>query len=155
MIVLDMFDLRCFHRREMVLCDFLGTSAPYHFPHEMVKSEEPIVICLPFVLDIFLFRSPSSAGPIPLPLEVLVPQQERLAAWWVRNLENDALKWRSVLVLCFWLIYGVCSLADVTQVLSELELIIQRVKVSTTPDGRVMDLFFVTDNMWDSSLFSP
>uniref|UniRef100_A0A5B7C1G0 ACT domain-containing protein ACR n=1 Tax=Davidia involucrata TaxID=16924 RepID=A0A5B7C1G0_DAVIN len=36
-------------------------------------------------------------------------------------------------------------LHDVTEVLCELELIIKRVKVSTTPDGRVMDLFFITD----------
>lgn len=36
-------------------------------------------------------------------------------------------------------------LADVTQVLCELELTIKKVKVSTTPDGRVMDLFFITD----------
>jgi hypothetical protein len=35
---------------------------------------------------------------------------------------------------------------DVTQVLCELELTIRRVKVSTTPDGRVLDLFFITDN---------
>lgn len=32
-----------------------------------------------------------------------------------------------------------------TRVLCELELIIKKVKVSTTPDGKVMDLFFVTD----------
>ncbi|XP_059430382.1 ACT domain-containing protein ACR9-like isoform X2 [Corylus avellana] len=38
-------------------------------------------------------------------------------------------------------------LHDVTQVLCELELTIQRVKVMTTPDGRVLDLFFITDNM--------
>ncbi|TKY48438.1 ACT domain-containing protein ACR9 [Spatholobus suberectus] len=37
-------------------------------------------------------------------------------------------------------------LYDVTKVLSELELTIQKVKVTTTPDGRVLDLFFVTDN---------
>lgn len=37
------------------------------------------------------------------------------------------------------------SNADVTCVLCELELVIKRVKVSTTPDGKVMDLFFVTD----------
>ncbi|KAL5581050.1 hypothetical protein UlMin_013492 [Ulmus minor] len=37
-------------------------------------------------------------------------------------------------------------LHDVTQVLSELELSIQKVKVTTTPDDRVLDLFFVTDN---------
>ncbi|KAL9272387.1 ACT domain-containing protein [Drosera capensis] len=34
---------------------------------------------------------------------------------------------------------------DVTKSLCELELTIKRVKVSTTPDGRVVDLFFVTD----------
>ncbi|KAF8402866.1 hypothetical protein HHK36_010958 [Tetracentron sinense] len=38
-------------------------------------------------------------------------------------------------------------LHDVTHVLCELELTIQRVKVMTTPDGRVLDLFFVTDGM--------
>ncbi|KAL9227898.1 hypothetical protein vseg_003535 [Gypsophila vaccaria] len=36
-------------------------------------------------------------------------------------------------------------LHDVTEVLCELELYIQRVKVSTTPDGKVLDLFFITD----------
>ncbi|KAM5559715.1 hypothetical protein ABKV19_021079 [Rosa sericea] len=36
-------------------------------------------------------------------------------------------------------------LHDVTEVLCELELTIKKVKVSTTPDGKVMDLFFVTD----------
>ncbi|XP_016171741.1 ACT domain-containing protein ACR9 isoform X1 [Arachis ipaensis] len=38
-------------------------------------------------------------------------------------------------------------LHDVTKVLSELELSIQKVKVTTTPDGRVLDLFFITDNI--------
>ncbi|KAM3406226.1 hypothetical protein ACQJBY_000346 [Aegilops geniculata] len=38
-------------------------------------------------------------------------------------------------------------LHDVTHILSELEFIIQRVKVSTTPDGRVVNLFFITDGM--------
>ncbi|KAL2509127.1 ACT domain-containing protein ACR10 [Forsythia ovata] len=36
-------------------------------------------------------------------------------------------------------------LHDVTKVLCELELTIKRVKVSTTPDEKVMDLFFITD----------
>ncbi|CAA7406317.1 unnamed protein product [Spirodela intermedia] len=36
-------------------------------------------------------------------------------------------------------------LHDVTRVLCELEFTIQRVKVSTTPGGRVVDLFFITD----------
>ncbi|KAG6527822.1 ACT domain-containing protein ACR9-like [Zingiber officinale] len=38
-------------------------------------------------------------------------------------------------------------LHDVTKVLCELEFTIERVKVSTTPDGRVVDLFFITDAM--------
>ncbi|GMJ08972.1 ACT domain repeats 9 [Hibiscus trionum] len=38
-------------------------------------------------------------------------------------------------------------LNDVTQVLTELEFAIQKVKVTTTPDGRVLDLFFIIDNM--------
>ncbi|KAJ8434276.1 hypothetical protein Cgig2_009251 [Carnegiea gigantea] len=51
----------------------------------------------------------------------------------------------------YWLKF--CSLDrrgllhDVTHVLSELELTIERVKVMTTPDGRVLDLFFITDNL--------
>ncbi|KAG6535959.1 ACT domain-containing protein ACR10-like isoform X1 [Zingiber officinale] len=36
-------------------------------------------------------------------------------------------------------------LHDVTEVLCELELTIWRVKVSTTPDGRVFDMFLLTD----------
>ncbi|KAK7245081.1 hypothetical protein RIF29_39914 [Crotalaria pallida] len=36
-------------------------------------------------------------------------------------------------------------LHDVTEVLCELELSISKVKVSTTPDGKVVDLFFITD----------
>ncbi|KAG9128810.1 hypothetical protein Leryth_009564 [Lithospermum erythrorhizon] len=38
-------------------------------------------------------------------------------------------------------------LHDVTRVLCELELTIQSVKVTTTPDDRVLDLFFITDNL--------
>ncbi|CAD5320578.1 unnamed protein product [Arabidopsis thaliana] len=34
---------------------------------------------------------------------------------------------------------------DVTEVLYKLEINIEKVKISTTPDGKVMDLFFVTD----------
>ncbi|KAK7402178.1 hypothetical protein VNO78_14232 [Psophocarpus tetragonolobus] len=37
-------------------------------------------------------------------------------------------------------------LHDVTHVLSQLELTIHKVKVTTTPDATVLDLFFVTDN---------
>ncbi|CAI9776742.1 unnamed protein product [Fraxinus pennsylvanica] len=38
-------------------------------------------------------------------------------------------------------------LHDVTRALDELELSIQRVKVTTTPDGCVLDLFFIRDNL--------
>ncbi|KAF7841841.1 ACT domain-containing protein ACR10-like [Senna tora] len=41
-------------------------------------------------------------------------------------------------------------LHDVTEVLCEVELTIKKVKVSTTPDGKVMDLFFITDTSIDS-----
>lgn len=51
-----------------------------------------------------------------------------------------------IFLLKFWCSYDRKGLLhDVTQVLCELELTIKRVKVSTAPDGRVMDLFFVTD----------
>jgi len=43
---------------------------------------------------------------------------------------------------------------DITEVLSELELIIHKVKVSTTPDGRVVDLFFITDTRLNISVHS-
>ncbi|KAK9062977.1 hypothetical protein SSX86_016847 [Deinandra increscens subsp. villosa] len=36
---------------------------------------------------------------------------------------------------------------DVTKVLCELDLLIQRVKVTTTPDGKVLDMFLITDAM--------
>ncbi|KAI7732449.1 hypothetical protein M8C21_003728 [Ambrosia artemisiifolia] len=36
---------------------------------------------------------------------------------------------------------------DVTKVLCELELTIQGLKVMTTPDGKVLDLFFITDHL--------
>ncbi|KAH6810467.1 ACT domain-containing protein [Perilla frutescens var. frutescens] len=38
-------------------------------------------------------------------------------------------------------------LHDATHVLDELDHTIQRVKVTTTPDGCVLDLFFITDNL--------
>ncbi|XP_057789500.1 ACT domain-containing protein ACR10-like [Salvia miltiorrhiza] len=51
-----------------------------------------------------------------------------------------------VFLLKFWCSYDRKGLLhDVTEVLCKLELTIKRVKVYTAPDGRVMDLFFVTD----------
>ncbi|KAK6137937.1 hypothetical protein DH2020_028325 [Rehmannia glutinosa] len=51
-----------------------------------------------------------------------------------------------IFLLKFWCSYDRKGLLhDVTEVLCELELTIKRVKVYTAPDGRVMDLFFITD----------
>ncbi|TQE06823.1 hypothetical protein C1H46_007540 [Malus baccata] len=50
-----------------------------------------------------------------------------------------------VYLLKFWCHNQRGSLHDVTKVLCELEIVIQRVKVMPTPDGRVLDLFFITD----------
>lgn len=61
-----------------------------------------------------------------------------------------------VFLLKFWCSYDRKGLLhDVTEVLCELELTIKRVKVSTTPDGRVMDLFFVTDPRFVITSCSP
>lgn len=57
--------------------------------------------------------------------------------------------------LCFFLLAhglikfscGYLCFLDVTKILCELELTIQRVKVMTTPDDKVLDLFFITDGM--------
>ncbi|KAJ8747368.1 hypothetical protein K2173_012827 [Erythroxylum novogranatense] len=38
-------------------------------------------------------------------------------------------------------------LYEVTKVISELDFTIEKVKVMSTPDGRVVDLFFITDGM--------
>lgn len=52
-----------------------------------------------------------------------------------------------VFLLKFWCSYDRKGLLhDVTEVLCELELTIKRVKIYTAPDGRVMDLFFITDS---------
>ncbi|KAL0876638.1 hypothetical protein Bca101_026343 [Brassica carinata] len=52
-----------------------------------------------------------------------------------------------VYLLNFFCIDRTGLLHDVTQVLTELEFSIQSVKVTTTPDGRVLDLFFITENL--------
>ncbi|KAM1161951.1 hypothetical protein ACFX13_001097 [Malus domestica] len=60
--------------------------------------------------------------------------------------ENQQPKPPDVFLLKFWCSYERDGLLhDVTEVLCELELTINSVKISTTPDGRVMDLFFITD----------
>ncbi|KAL5569124.1 hypothetical protein UlMin_025699 [Ulmus minor] len=50
-----------------------------------------------------------------------------------------------VYLLKIWYLDRKGLLHDVTKVLCELELVIQRVKAMPTPDGKVLDLFFITD----------
>jgi len=57
----------------------------------------------------------------------------------------DRTKWLNVFIM----------VADVTEVLCELELTIKKVKVSTTPDGKVMDLFFITDTRFTFYICFP
>jgi len=38
-------------------------------------------------------------------------------------------------------------LLDINEILCNLELIIQRVKAMPTPDGRVLEMLFITDGM--------
>ncbi|XP_042458239.1 ACT domain-containing protein ACR10-like isoform X1 [Zingiber officinale] len=59
--------------------------------------------------------------------------------------EMDAEQKPQVFLLKFSCYDRMGLLHDVTEVLCELELTIRRVKVSTTPDGTVMDLFLITD----------
>ncbi|KAF4358672.1 hypothetical protein F8388_005612 [Cannabis sativa] len=62
------------------------------------------------------------------------------------NQPSTSLLPSPVYLLKFFCIDRRGLLNDVTQVLCELELTIQRVKVTTIPDDRVLDLFFVSDN---------
>ncbi|KAL6126608.1 hypothetical protein ACLB2K_074655 [Fragaria x ananassa] len=61
------------------------------------------------------------------------------------NIQTSAPSPSPVYLLKFWCFDQRGSLHDVTKVLCELEILIQRVKVMPTPDGRVLDLFFITD----------
>ncbi|KAL6128255.1 hypothetical protein ACLB2K_071611 [Fragaria x ananassa] len=61
------------------------------------------------------------------------------------NIQTSAPSPSPVYLVKFWCFDQRGSLHDVTKVLCELEILIQRVKVMPTPDGRVLDLFFITD----------
>ncbi|KAM5562958.1 hypothetical protein ABKV19_017912 [Rosa sericea] len=61
------------------------------------------------------------------------------------NIQSSAPSPSPVYLLKFWCFDQRGSLHDVTKVLCELEMLIQRVKVMPTPDGRVLDLFFIMD----------
>lgn len=61
------------------------------------------------------------------------------------NIQSSVPPPSPVYLLTFWCFDQRGSLHDVTKVLCDLEILIQRVKVMPTPDGRVLDLFFITD----------
>lgn len=63
------------------------------------------------------------------------------------NLHPSGTSPSPLYLLKFWCLDQKGSLHDITKVLCELQLAIQRVKVMPTPDGRVLDLFFITDGM--------
>ncbi|KAJ4829826.1 ACT domain-containing protein acr10 [Turnera subulata] len=80
-------------------------------------------------------------------LEVCPSYFSTSGIYYYRSENQQQLKPPDVFLLKFWCSYDRGGLLhDVTEVLFELELTIKRVKVSTAPDGRVMDLFFITDN---------
>ncbi|KAE9615670.1 hypothetical protein Lal_00017504 [Lupinus albus] len=52
-----------------------------------------------------------------------------------------------VYLLKVWCVDQKGLLHDITEILCNLQLLIQKVKVMPTPDGRALDLFFITDGM--------
>lgn len=52
-----------------------------------------------------------------------------------------------IYLLKVWIIDQKGLLHDINEILCNLQLTIQRVKVMPTPDGRALDLFFITDEM--------
>ncbi|KAF7811335.1 ACT domain-containing protein ACR9 [Senna tora] len=63
------------------------------------------------------------------------------------NQQSSSPSPASIYLLKVWIIDQKGLLHDVSEILCNLELCIQRVKVMPTPDGRALDLFFVTDGM--------
>ncbi|XP_076921332.1 ACT domain-containing protein ACR10-like [Bidens hawaiensis] len=79
-------------------------------------------------------------------LEVCPPCTPALSEIFYFRPEFQQPKPPKVFLLKFWCTFDRKGLLhDVTKVLYELELTVKRVKVFTAPDGRVMDLMFVTD----------
>ncbi|KAK7295705.1 hypothetical protein RJT34_18616 [Clitoria ternatea] len=52
-----------------------------------------------------------------------------------------------IFLLKVWVVDQKGLLHDINEILCNLQLIIQRVKVMPTPDGRALDMFFITDGM--------
>ncbi|KAJ6767994.1 ACT DOMAIN-CONTAINING PROTEIN ACR4-RELATED [Salix koriyanagi] len=61
----------------------------------------------------------------------------------------------SVYLLKFCCVGRKGLLHDITEVLTELEFTIQKLKVMTTPDEKVVDLFFITDGSCELQLAGP
>lgn len=79
-------------------------------------------------------------------LEVCPPGTPALSQIYYFRPEFQQPKPPKVFLLKFWCTFDRKGLLhDITKVLCELELTVKRVKVFTAPDGRVMDLLFVTD----------
>ncbi|KAJ4910375.1 ACT domain-containing protein ACR9 [Raphanus sativus] len=104
-----------------VWCYIVLWVVPHYDSHtEMVTSQDPACICVPLLPNLLRTQFDVSSSSINscLPVELLLPRPDGTLTWYY-----------------------------VTQVLTELELSIHSVKVTTTPDGRVLELFFVTDNL--------
>ncbi|RLM85348.1 ACT domain-containing protein ACR10 [Panicum miliaceum] len=98
---------------------------------------------------IVLWVLPRRGRPGPVPLLQLCPvaapfgfDTADLAAAGLQDAPPPAPRLFLLKLYCF---DRMGLLHDVTRVLCELEFTIRRVKVSTTPDGTVLDLFFITD----------
>lgn len=106
--------------------------------------ERLLSICPPVVPSFYLYQpSPcSSSSPVYLLKFCSLDRKGLLHGI------NNCLFYCCCFVESF---FGIMTLVifflDVTHVLDELEHTIQRVKVTTTPDGCVLDLFFITDNL--------
>ncbi|GAV76086.1 ACT domain-containing protein [Cephalotus follicularis] len=70
-----------------------------------------------------------------------------LVSFYFNQQSNNSSSASTLYLLKFCCLDRKGLLHDVTKVLTELEFMIQRVKVMTTPDDRVVDLFFITDGL--------
>ena len=137
---------RCIHRRTLVFCGVLGRAPLLIHQNPVGEPQEPPHVHVPFlILSPFLPWNQPARAPQVLPPQAHATGPQRTVTWYV----NDHLSTRYDKSVCENVIRldRAVWFVDVTHILSELELLIHRVKVSTTPDGRVVDLFFITDGM--------
>ncbi|XP_034918919.1 ACT domain-containing protein ACR9 [Populus alba] len=77
--------------------------------------------------------------------QLLIVSPPCLAPLYYDHKLNGSTAAPSVYLLKFCCVDRKGLLHDITEVLTELEFTIQRLKVMTTPDEKVVDLFFITD----------